>query len=727
MTKGVRRGFSSAFLGVLGILAFHVAPALAVSVYGPVTGHIGNLGVAGAGNGEFSTPDGVAVNQITHDVYVVDTGNNRVEEFGASGEYLSQLTEVPASSGASVTGLLDAPTAVAIEPSTDDVYVADSGHNVVDKFTSGGVFVSQLTGQPLSSPEALSFSNPDGLAVDPTSGPTGGDLYVADWGNDLVDVFTPSGEWISDFHTPGARPWSLAVDSDGDVYVAAAGAQRVTDYAPLGASVIRIFEEFREGFGKVRTVGVNVQNNDAFLGTELGEAYQLEEINEHGERTPQGNFGAGAFSNPGTSSPGIAVDSISANRTVYAVDSANEIVDMFKLVILPTPITEGASNVKGTTATASGTVNPESEEAEASYFFEYGPCVQNELRLCAESSYPSRTPETLAGLGIEPLPASGALSGLKPETVYHYRLVAKNVDGEKTGDEETLVTAAVAVTGEPTNVRSTSATLNGLLDPEEKFTFYRFEYASSAEYNQNPESPYTHFSELEASSEGTLLVPVSASIGGELEPLEPGTTYHYRLFANSFEGYGIMPGKDEVFTTLPALPAVDDKSPPFATDVSPHEATLHGTVNPGRGITTYHVVYGRTTAYGSSTPEAYTQLNYEDDTVEQLITGLRPGITYHYAFVATNTSGTTTGPGATFTTPAVSSPEEETRAPEVPVIDSISGTFSQPATPALLPIPVFPAIEPVKTPPPVKCKKGFVKKGAKCVRKKHPRAKRRRK
>lgn len=721
MIKSTWRGFSPALFGVLGVLVFPAAPALAIPAYGPVTGHLGDFGVAGSGNGELSAPDGVAVDQTTGDIYVVDTGNDRVEKFNSSGEYLLQFNGSDA-----LGGPFESPSAVAVDPTTEDVYVADSGHNVVDRFTSTGVYISgsQLTGQPPSAPEPKAFSNPDGLAVDPTSG----DLYVADKENKLVDVFTAAGEWRSAFPTE-KRPWSLAIDSHGDVYVAESGEERVTEYTALGASVLRVFRSFQSVFGQVRTVGVDLQTDDAFLGSELevegADLYQIEEVNSSGELTVQRNFGAGVIPNPGTASPGIAVDS--ASGTVYAVDSANDVVDIFALVHLPTPETGGPSNVRGTIATVSGTVNPESDEAEASYFFEYGPCGKNELRLCAESPYTFKTSEMLAGLGTEPLPASVLLSGLKPETAYRYRLVAKNASGEKAGNEHTLTTAAVVVTDEPTNVQSTSATLNGLLDPEETFTFYSFEYASNAEYDQNPENPYPHSSEFEARSEGSLLAPVSASIGSEHEPLEPGTTYHYRLLANSFEGYGVAHGQDKTFTTLPALPAVDDKSPPFATGVSPHEATLHGTIDPGRGITTYHVAYGASAAYGSDGPEVYTKLNYEDDTVEQLLTGLKPGFTYHYAFVATNTSGTITGPDGTFTTLVAGSSQEEIKEPEVPLVAIISGAITQPTTPALLSTPEFPAIKPVKAPPPVKCKKGFVKRGGKCVRKKPAKAKRRRK
>ena len=64
-----------------GVLAFAGAPAQAKTV------HVfaGSFGAEGTGPGQFKDPRGVAVNDTTHDVYVVDSLNNRVQEFNATG------------------------------------------------------------------------------------------------------------------------------------------------------------------------------------------------------------------------------------------------------------------------------------------------------------------------------------------------------------------------------------------------------------------------------------------------------------------------------------------------------------------------------------------------------------------------------------------------------------------------------------------------------------------
>ncbi len=64
-----------------GLLCVWCAPALAQRE------HVfsSSFGSEGTGNGQFSRPGAIAVNESTGDVYVIDRGNGRVEIFSATG------------------------------------------------------------------------------------------------------------------------------------------------------------------------------------------------------------------------------------------------------------------------------------------------------------------------------------------------------------------------------------------------------------------------------------------------------------------------------------------------------------------------------------------------------------------------------------------------------------------------------------------------------------------
>jgi hypothetical protein len=85
-----------------------------------------SFGSAGTGNGQLSNPTAIAVDPTTGDPEVTDTGNNRVEEFLPSGAYIAKFGS--AGSGASN---FQAPKGIAVSPS-GATFVADSANNRID-------------------------------------------------------------------------------------------------------------------------------------------------------------------------------------------------------------------------------------------------------------------------------------------------------------------------------------------------------------------------------------------------------------------------------------------------------------------------------------------------------------------------------------------------------------------------------------------------------------------
>ena len=93
-----------------------------------------------------------------------------------------------------------------------------------------------------------------------------------------------------------------------------------------------------------------------------------------------------------------------------------------------TPATGAASGVGMTAANLSGTVLT---EARTSVSFEFG----------TSTAYGSSTAPQTLGFGASPQAAAAALTGLTPETTYHFRVVATNAGGTTFGADRTFTTA----------------------------------------------------------------------------------------------------------------------------------------------------------------------------------------------------------------------------------------------------------------------------------------------
>ena len=87
-----------------------------------------------------------------------------------------------------------------------------------------------------------------------------------------------------------------------------------------------------------------------------------------------------------------------------------------------------------------------------------------------------------------------------------------------------------------------------------------------------------------------------------------------------------------------------------ASDIGSFAATLHGTVDPRGGATSYHFDYGTTSSYGSSTPSATAGSGSGPVAVSYALPSLAASTTYHYRVVASNSGGTAASPDMTFTT-----------------------------------------------------------------------------
>ena len=98
-------------------------------------------------------------------------------------------------------------------------------------------------------------------------------------------------------------------------------------------------------------------------------------------------------------------------------------VGAYEFLIPPSTVTSPATSVGPTTATLNGTVDPNG--VATTLHFVYG----------ASTAYGSTTATASAGSGTSGSGASATLTGLAPNTTYHYQLLASNSIGESGGGD----------------------------------------------------------------------------------------------------------------------------------------------------------------------------------------------------------------------------------------------------------------------------------------------------
>jgi hypothetical protein len=548
---------------------------------GSAAAAVSQFGNQGEGAGQFIQAQGIAVDQATGDVYLLDKGNDRVDQFTSEGAFVMAWGEgvadgvtyapqtctticfkgIPYKSkteqsadGSGELGLGPIGVAVDNDPlsvSYQDVYVPESGNHRVEKFSSSGSFVSMfgkevnengtdvcVAGEKCRAGTEGSgdgeFNTMNGaIAVGPT-----GNVFVGD--QERVQEFSPEGVFIASFAVASGFTRSLAVDDAGDLYVVTNGPASLREYDSSGALLRTLDAE-----GNPEAVTLDGSGDLFVEDNQETNHIQVHHMLEYGPGGEQlSSFDteiSNKLENEGQGDGLGNGDGIAFSKSLdmlYVIE-LNDV----RLQALPVagPELEGNGSVSGIeplSATLNATVNPEG--LATTYRFEYG------LTTSYGSSVP--VPEGSLPASFNEEPVSATLAKLTAGTTYHYRVVASDSKGHVvTGPDEIFTTqqAVLIDSVSATNVAGTSATLEAQLNPLGVDATYRLEYDTS-EYVLGGPSHGTAAVEGSLGS-GSGDVPVSIHVDG----LQSGTVYHYRVVAHDTrEGVAYtVDGPDETLTT----------------------------------------------------------------------------------------------------------------------------------------------------------------------------------
>jgi hypothetical protein len=446
-------------------------------------------------------------------------------------------------------GSFSNPNGLAVDESSGDVYVADITTATVQKFDANGNLVNfsglgsnTLTG---GGTPAGSFSfpemhgNPAAIAVDNSTGPSdpsAGDLYVMDAGHEVIDKFAPSGAYLGQIADAGEL--GIAIDANGDLLV------DKTFVDEFDNSVANQFvKEIKQGSSSERGFAVDPTHY----------TYELQGCGCVKRFAPTGE-NLTAETSVDNESTGVAIAVDNATGHVY-IDDQSSVGEW------------DPGEIRNYT-------NPPKVMARGTLVSSFG-----SLQLSSSSGE--------GGIAVNG--ASG--------NVY----VANPADG-KVYVFSTAVPSVAA--GAPVSVTQASATLKGNVNPHGvPVTSCQFEYGTNGSYGQSVPCAQTP-AQIGA---GTSAVSVSADISG----LQSGILYHFRLQA------------------------------PNANGTSPSSG-LFATVGPGFGIKSYEVSFLNKdgtpdTQAGSHPYEMVTNIAYNttidsrditepDGNFKDIITEFPPGL-----------------------------------------------------------------------------------------------------
>jgi NHL repeat-containing protein len=546
-------------------------------------------------------PRGVAANSRNGHVFVGDQANKRIVEINATGRLVKAWGWDVVQSG---------PGDDAVAP--EDQFEICVPHN-------GDVCKNGLNG---SGPGQI--GSPQGLAVD-----SAGAIYVVDRPNHRVQKFDSDGNFVLMFGG-GVNQGGGTPSNAGNICTA----EHLANGDVCGAGTTGTGNgQFSEGWVILGDYLANDPSDQIYVGDE----HRIQHFDTDGHYLgdvpvdADGDLGKSSVKALDTDSAGnlyVIYEGKRDVRKIIPLSGQEPESPRFKAIAaegeesdFPTALSvtpEGHVFVFGRAQIGSGTpilvdpiheFDPAGKEVQAFGKGEFAESTGMAANLCPGSEPPGN------------LFVSNSVSGVGPPASKAPFVRAYGTDPVGCFKARTLPADPVA---------EITATLHGTVNPDGgPVSECRFEYGLTEAYDQSQPC-------VETSGQiGEGIEPVQVHAG--LTGLTAGTVYHFRLRAKI--GGEDEDGADLTFKTFGPPVITRDRT----VMVNQTDAALRGLVNPEGFISTYHVEYGLTEAYGQSTPSVPVGADGDrsEHAVAATLEGLSPGSIYHWRIVANNSSGTT--------------------------------------------------------------------------------------
>lgn len=488
-------------------------------------------------------PTGVAVDQSSQEIYVAELSKGLVNLIPGEIEQL-EADGTPTGSSPFTTGGQDFFVAVAVNPLTQGIYAyqaegktpfGQKGSSRMNSFSSSGVLGASFV--PTSSLATA-------LAAD-----SSGRVYFPNSSAHSVQVFSASGvleSTISCGACPGgdfSEPAAVAFDGAGKLYVVDRGSDRVVKLAPSAGSYT--YESTLQSGAGAAAIAVDSEDGDTLVGDVVGGRYHVVAYDSSGAELD--DFGAGLLH---ASLVEAATGQLAVNGTthqVYLSDPGGKQLWVFERIAsipAPTAAVSAPSPVGQVEATLRATVNPKGHVLKSCHFeyTKHADFLANGYANAKSAACPALVGER------ESTAISAAVNGLTAGTAYDYRIQIGNHGGSaEAGPQafETLPPLPPEVTTETAKtITKTTATLAASVNPKGgKVSNCHFEYIGEAAFLQAGFSG--------AASKNCAPTPtgnVSTAVTANVSALVAGTTYRFRVLATN--NTGTATATDKAFSTV---------------------------------------------------------------------------------------------------------------------------------------------------------------------------------